>query len=388
MKQVLFSGLLAVALVLSACERQSSVNSPVASGNGTSLMKTADQLDLTLSQWGQVDMMYYMGEDLSVLLNPLQMSVLNTLSVKAGDVSLYADPGDRMPRGALDMEALRVYRLILQANPDLPEDMKQQIQDAIDASVKRRMEIINDASLDDAAKKDALQKEHNNLMAQIFGENGDGNGGILRPEFVDKYKQLVADLEKKREEQRLAMIQARIDRQVQMWTKLLTLDEAQQSKMKELLLQQQTEADQLRQDLKGQPDALRAALKELQDRYNGLLRDVLLPDQQAIWDKMHQPRTGGGTGGGKTGGIDREIEYWTKVLGLTDQQALDLKAAMDKQHQATMDAMKADQGDPTKLREDLKAINDAFDAAVKGILTAEQYDKWTKMHPTIGGRRP
>ena len=389
MKHVLLSGLLAFALVLSACERQSSVNSPVAPDNGASLMKLADQLDLSLEQLGQLDEMYYLGEDLSILLTPQQLSILNTMSVRSGDVSVLADPGDRIPRGAFDMEALRIYRLILQANPDMPDDQKAALKAAIDESIKRRAAILLDPSLDKEGKKLKLEEEHKNLMIQIFGENGNGGPGtLLDIQHVENYKKLVAELEKKREEERQKWIEARIDRQIAVWTKILTLTEDQQAAIKIILLAQQKTIEQLRQDLKGQPEALRQALKDLQEKtYLDIRNNTgLTPEQQLLWDRMHG--RGGKGGGGSTGGIDREVEYWTKVLKLDTEAAAELKAALVTKQTATQEAMKLYRTDPAKLKAALQAINDAFDKDLKeNILTTEQYELWLKMHrPGVGGR--
>jgi len=385
MKQLLLSGLLAFALVLSACERQSSVNDPVASDNGASFSKIADRLNLSLEQLGQIDEMYYLGEDLSTLLTPEQLNLLNTLSVATGDVNLFADPGDgRIPRGAFDMEALRIYRLILQANPDMSDEQKARLKAAIDESNKKRAEILMDQTKDEATKKTELEQLHKDLMTLIFGEDGMGdNGAVLDAGQVQRYKDLVTELEKKRTEERQKWLETRITRQIEVWTKLMNLNEEQQAKIKEILLGQAAEIDRLRQELKGQPDALREALKNLQTTTNDEIYKWLSPDQQAIWDKMHHR---GGTGGGMTTGIDREVQYWTKLLGLDETQASALRSALEQKQKATQEAMTTLRGQPTELRAALQKINDEFEAALKASFTQEQYDKWVKMHTKPGGR--
>jgi hypothetical protein len=385
MKKILLPGLLVFALVLSACERQSSVNSPVASDNGVSLTKTADQMNLSFEQMQQIDLMYYLGENLNTLLTPQQLTLLNTLSVQSGDVDLLADPGDRIPRGALDMEAMLIYRLILQANPDMTDEEKAALKAAIDESNKARIAIMRDTNTDPETKKQLLADEHAKLMILLFGENGDG--GLIKPDQVQKYQELRARLEQERKDREAKMIEARIDRQVQMWTKLLTLNEGQQLKIKEILTNQAAEIARLREEFKGQPDALRQALKDLQKTTNDLIYAELDETQKAIWDKMHGKRGDGGTGG--TTGLDREVQYWTKVLGLSTEQAEGLKTILTDQQKRTQEAMGTLRNDPAALKEALNQIKTDTDAALQKLLTQEQWDKWVKMHqigPGKGGR--
>jgi len=385
MKKILLPGLLVFALVFSACERQSSVNSPVANDNGVSLTKTADQMNLSFEQMQQIDLMYYLGENLNTLLTPQQLTLLNTLSVQSGDVDLLADPGDRIPRGALDMEAMLIYRLILQANPDMTDEEKAALKAAIDESNKARIAIMRDTNTDPETKKQLLADEHAKLMILLFGENGDG--GLIKPDQVQKYQELRARLEQERKDREAKMIEARIDRQVQMWTKLLTLNEGQQLKIKEILTNQAAEIARLREEFKGQPDALRQALKDLQKTTNDLIYAELDETQKAIWDKMHGKRGDGGTGG--TTGLDREVQYWTKVLGLSTEQAEGLKTILTDQQKRTQEAMGTLRNDPAALKEALNQIKTDTDAALQKLLTQEQWDKWVKMHqigPGKGGR--
>lgn len=378
MKHVLLSGLLVAALVFSACEKQSSINAPTASKNSVSLSKALVDLNLSNDQASMITDAFYMGSDLALLLDQNQVAVFN--SIVGGNSSTLADPPPG-PRLYFDMDALMWYRLILKANTDVTDEQKKLAQEAIDASNARRKEIISNTALSAEEKKTKLQEEHDALMTAL--------NGVFGSEQLVKAQELKDQLEQQRKDRQAEMIDRMIQRQVDMWTKALTLTAEQQELLKQILKTQYESMQTLREQYKGDPTGYRTALQKLQKDTDAAIRAILLEAQIIIWDKMHQRgggEKGGGTGGGTIdAGIKKQVDIWTKQLSLnTDQVAVITKILTDSKAQEKLLAEQY-KGDPAGLRAALEKLHADTKAAVRGSLNEEQKLIWDKMNGSTGG---
>jgi hypothetical protein len=301
MKNLLLSVLVLGALVLSACNQESSVNAPAPKAPASQLMTAADQLTLTNDQLADLTVAWYSGDDLTSLLNSRQIVLVDMMARASGEASVFdgerggGGPGNRFPGGALDMNAMTMYRLILQANPDLTEEQKAALKTAMEEYNTLRREIMMNKELTPEQKKAALDAAFEALKLKIFGDpTNDQTPGILTPEQVKAYEALKAKIEEERQSRIDKMKQLRIDREVNMWTRALKLDDAQKAEFKNLITAREQEIEAARQTYKNDPEGLRTALKEIMTRYDAQLRAVLNGDQQTIWDKMHSGRVGRG----------------------------------------------------------------------------------------------
>lgn len=371
MKHFLLAGFLATALVLSACEQQSGINAPVTSSKTVSLAKTLEALNLSSEQAAQVTDVFYMGNDLNVILDPAQVTTFNGM---VGDGNTVLDDRKIGPRFYFDMEAVMWFRLILKANPEMTEEQKQQVKEAIDASNARRKEIVANPALTPEEKKAQLQTEHDALMLTL--------NGIFTPEQLDKAKALKEQLEQERKDRQEKWAETLILRQVAMWTKALGLTAEQQELLKEILKGQNTELARLREEFKDNPAGYRTAIQELQKATDAAIRLILTEEQAAIWDKLHQKRTGGG---GKVDPIKAQVDMLTRQLTLTTDQADKVtKILIGKEEQKKIFAEKY-KGDPAGFRAAMEKLEKDTNASIRETLTPEQQTIWDKMHRT-GGR--
>ena len=371
MKHFLLAGFLATALVLSACEQQSGINAPVTSSKTVSLAKTLEALNLSSEQAAQITDVFYMGNDLNVILDPAQVTTFNGM---VGDGNTVLDDRKIGPRFYFDMEAVMWFRLILKANPEMTEEQKQQVKEAIDASNARRKEIVANPALTPEEKKAQLQTEHDALMLTL--------NGIFTPEQLDKAKALKEQLEQERKDRQEKWAETLILRQVAMWTKALGLTAEQQELLKEILKGQNTELARLREEFKDNPAGYRTAIQELQKATDAAIRLILTEEQAAIWDKLHQKRTGGG---GKVDPIKAQVDMLTRQLTLTTDQADKVtKILIGKEEQKKIFAEKY-KGDPAGFRAAMEKLEKDTNASIRETLTPEQQTIWDKMHRT-GGR--
>ena len=379
MRNILLTGLLVAALAFSACEKQSSINAPATSKNSTSLSKGLVDLNLTNDQAAMITEAFYMGSDLNLILDQNQVSVFHSIVGESGSTLVDPPPG---PRFYFDMDALMWYRLILKANTDVTDEQKKLAQEAIDASNARRKEIISNTGLSAEEKKVQLREEHDALMTSL--------NGIFVAEQLVKAQELKDQLEQQRKDRQAEMIDRMIQRQVDMWTKALTLSTEQQDLIKQILKTQYDALQKLREQFKGDPTGYRTALQQLQKDTDAAIRAILIGEQLVIWDKMHQRgggEKGGGTGGGTIdNGIKKQVEVWTKQLTLnTDQVAVITKILTDSKAQEKLLAEQY-KGDPAGLRAALEKLRADTQTAVRESLNAEQKLIWDKLNGKTGGR--
>lgn len=291
MQKLMLSALVAVALVLSACDQQSSVTNPVTTNGSTVEMvkKMAGDLNLTMEQMSVVDEMFYLEEDLSIVLTNRQVGLVNGVINPDGTTD---ERGKIDRRRGVDMAAIMWFQLALKANPDLPESVKEAIKALIAANYEARMQAIKDAAGDPAKLKELLEELHQQLMDEI--------NKLLGPEAVAKTQALKEELERQREELRKKMDELRVDRQVLQMTRMLGLNEKQASDVKAALLAKLAAIAKAREDNAGNPEALREALKNIEVDFQNALKSALGDDLYAKWLRMSRGKIGPiGPGGGR-----------------------------------------------------------------------------------------
>ncbi|MFZ1731124.1 MAG: hypothetical protein WBQ23_14285 [Bacteroidota bacterium] len=370
MKARLLFPILGLMLLVSACSEQSQVNGPDTTPTASGSAAKIAQLNLTMEQMAFVDEMYYMEEDMSILLNSTSFDAMSDIA---------AGPGDRREaRGFVDMAAIVYYNLIVKANPGMDEATLQQIRDLIAASNQARAEVIkngiaNGTPRDEIAAE--LKRLHDDLMAQI--------NGLIGPEGVKAVEDLKLQLQQEREKLRQEMMALRIDREVLIMTQKLGLDEKQAAGVKEILLWQQTEIARIRAEFKDNPEGMRAALQELLAQLEQKMIGAIGEEKWQQWKDIRSGRTGGGD---KVDPVLMQVKHLTELLTLNgEQQGAITKILTD--HQNQIKALVQQYGtDRRGLAEALKALQARTNEAIKAQLDAKQLEIWLKY--LSGGIRP
>ncbi len=273
MKRSLFSLLLIAAFVVSACD--SDPSSPIDSNQSATLLKAVEQMSLSNEQLSQIDEMFWLEEDLSILLTSTQLGKLNTIiSRTSPDFATSRDPR----RIGFDMAALVHLRLILKANPDMDETAKQALIDMITASNATRQQIIIDNKDNPEVMSALLKAEHDRLISQM--------NAALTPEQLAALQTLIEQLEQLRQELREKWTQLRIDRQIAMLTTALDLTQEQADQIRAILVAHHQEIENLRELYKDDPETLREKLKELLGLTDEAIIAILTAEQAAKWDLL------------------------------------------------------------------------------------------------------
>lgn len=365
MKARLLFPVLGLMLLVAACSEQSQVNDPITSlptGNSSTLAK----LNLSMDEAAFIDEMYYLEEDLSVLLTPSNFSVINEIT---------ADPGDRRTRGFADMAAIVYYNLIVKAGA-ADEAGLEQIRQWITESNARRAQIIADglaAGLTREQIAAQLKTEHDALMALINGQLG--AEGLAA---IEAYK---LKLQEEREKLRQAMLELRIDREVAIMKEKLGLTDEEAAAIKAALLEHHNALAGLRGQYKDDPEGLRAALAELLAKHEAKMISILGEERWQQWKDLRSGRTGE-----VRDPIAEQVKMLTQLLNL-DQAQQTAIARILKNQQEQMKALVAKYGaDRRGLAEALRQLQLETEKQIQGTLTPAQleiYLKWRR-----GGIRP
>jgi hypothetical protein len=296
MKKVLFVMLAAAVIGLSACSDQSTNGPDNAATTSTQLSKAISNFNVTTSQMSVLDEMYYLNEDLSILLTPKQLNTFNTLSLNFDGGP--GGPGNpRFPM--MDMGFLMQLRLIFQANPDMDEARKTEFTNLMQTyqdELKLLLEKYRtDPTLDPTQLREELKALRDKYQALLDGM------------LTDVEKKNVADLKAKIEAERQAMREKmqelRIQRQVEMWTKILGLTPDQAKTLADLLKARDADIQKARTEFATDPAGFRAQLILIQEQF---LTDVktklgLTEEQIALWERLMQHMGGRGGKGGMGG---------------------------------------------------------------------------------------
>lgn len=369
MKARLLFPVLGLMLLVAACSEQSQVNEPINAPASGAAAKIA-QLNLSMDEAAFIDEMYYLEEDLSVLLTPANFSVLNDIT---------ADPGDRRTRGFVDMAAMVYYNLIVKANA-ADEGALEEIRNLIAASNEARAKIIADGLAAGLSREEIaaqLKAEHDALMLAIntlIGEKGIA--------AIEAYK---LRLQEEREKLRQAMLELRIDREVAIMKEKLGLTDDQAAAVKAAMLEHHAAILAARLQFKDDPEGFRAELAKILAAHEARMIE-LLGDKWQQWKDLRSGRTGE-----VRDPIAEQVKMLTQLLGLdADQQSAISKILLNQQEQ--MKALVQQYGsDRRGLAEALRQLQLRTEELIQAKLTKEQleiYLKWRRggIRPGGGGR--
>ncbi len=270
MNKLVLASLVAVALVLSACDTQSSVTSP-APTDVHPMHALVTDLQLTTDQISVVGDMFYLEQDLGEVLNASQLGMMESVINPMGTTDLRSTI-DR--RRALDMEAILWLQLAMRANPDMDPAIFARLRSAVAANYEQRLRVLA-SDLTPEAKLAALEKLHRELMALInkaLGEKAVANTQALKER-----------LEAERRDLREKLAAERITRQVMEMTKVLGLDRETAAALHRLLTTQQAELEALRLRAASNPEAYRQALQLMQKAHEEQLMKLLGRELYAKW---------------------------------------------------------------------------------------------------------
>lgn len=363
------ASLLVVLFAVTACSDNSDISAP--SGDNAPLTASVKlgQLSLDMEQSSLIDEMFFMEEDLDLLLDPVDETVFN---------SLLDDRGGRIDRRAgIDMAAIIYYQLIVKANPDLSERILAQVRDLIAKSNETRRRILASGKSREEILR-LLKAEHEELMRQI--------NALIGREAVANVERLKQRLEEERDKRRQDWQTARIDRLVQAMTKALELTEEEAAAVKRILLLQYTEIAKLREQYKDNPEGFREALRQLQARIQAMMREAL----GEKWDKwLEMQRKRDIKPGDRAPDFDAMIKKYTELLGLSENQAAGLKEILMWQHREMQRILQEFGGDREALARALEAMKNQVNEKIAALLTPEQYERWKALHGDRkgGGRK-
>jgi hypothetical protein len=375
MKITVLSTILVLALGLSACQNDSELTSPATTSSNeyAAAMILADQLILDNEQLGQVEEMFYLNEDMSILLDDGQHFTFTNM---VDGLGMYG-PGDmrHRPGAVVDMAALMYFRLIHKACPEIDDEVLVGIRKLIGASNAARVAIIKANQATPNLIPDLLKAEHAQLITDI--------DALLSEGCLEAIATLKEDIAARRAELRAKWEERRLNAELKFYVKLLELDETQAGLLKDILKKKQEAIAKLREQFKGDPEGFRAALQELMERIDAEIAEILTEEQLAKLNEWRNKKDNR-PDPDPDKRLDQQIAQLQKMLGLTDAQAAALKALMQKKAEDEKKAFETLRGDRAALLSALQTINEQYKAGLKDLLTPEQYAKLMKGYR--GGR--
>jgi hypothetical protein len=281
MNRLFVTMIIAAVAVFAACSDQPA-NAPDSSvPASTSLVKSFEAFDVSTAQMSVIDEMYYLNEDLGIVLTPEQAQSFGTMSVLFDGGT--GGPGDpRTPM--MDMSFLLELRLIFQANPDMSAERKQAFVDLMQQYQARINEIVrkyaSDPTLDRTQMREELKAAHERFQLRLES--------MLTEREQARVAELRARIEKEREAMRQKMLELRIREQIRVWTRILGLDAQQQTAIAQILHRQAEVTKTLREKFARDPAGFRLALLELQQKTNAAILEQLTREQRLLWEKMQR----------------------------------------------------------------------------------------------------
>lgn len=154
----------------------------------------------------------------------------------------------------------------------------------------------------------------------------------------------------------------------------LALTDAQYASIKSIDQKYINKREALKDDSSQTREAKGTAFRTMRTDENNEIMALLTPEQKAKWDKL------------KTEHGEKRKEHFQKIseqreaklkstLGLSDDQSQKMKAA----NQQFMEKFSALRKSDTKDKAAFEKLKTDHEAAIKGILTPEQFQKWTTM---------
>lgn len=169
--------------------------------------------------------------------------------------------------------------------------------------------------------------------------------------------------------------QGRADRLNDYLKKELSLTDDQYAKVKSINEAFGDRFKKLRKDSTMSNEAKRTEMKKIRDEHAAALKSVLTDKQYGQWTALEN------THRGKLGD---HTEYMKKELSLSDDQYAKVKA-INKNFGEQLKTLRSDSTlSREATRAERKKIRDEKNAAIKGILTPDQYNKWVSMKSKRG----
>ncbi len=173
---------------------------------------------------------------------------------------------------------------------------------------------------------------------------------------------------------------------------VLSLDEKQYAKAKEIDAKYAEKAKELRREDSAARMKRNDALKSLREEKSNEIDGLLTPEQKtklaahrAEQKQQHQEK--------RKEKLQKREEFLKKELSLSDDQQKAMRKSAEK-FRGKAKELHQREGSPESKKADLRKMRDEHDAEMKSILSAEQYQKWVtlkheqKKHPRNkkGGR--
>jgi hypothetical protein len=204
-------------------------------------------------------------------------------------------------------------------------------------------------------------------MNRLAGETAVANALKLRE-----------DLEQRRKEMQEKMVQKRIDMEVARMKAALGLTDEQAAAVAAVLKYQHDMLSRLREQYRNNPEGFRAALLALQEDIDTRMR-LAIGDE--LWEKWLEIRRGGIRPVEPVNPVDKQVAELTRLLGLTPEQAAQLKLILLDEYKQIQQLRTDPNMDRRELAEKLKQIQKETDARIfrqLGLTDAQiaQYNRW------------
>ncbi len=163
-----------------------------------------------------------------------------------------------------------------------------------------------------------------------------------------------------------------VEQKVQKLKTDLNLTDEQATEVTTILTNSENEAKKVRQLNQGDPEAIGAAMKDLQDRTNQQIENILTPDQQKKYQTIKNRI-------GAPGEMNnRELSELRERLKLTDEQAAKIEPIMASAREQMQQLRQNRPEDRHEMREKMRAIFEERDKKVEEILTGSQKKEYEK----------
>ncbi len=160
------------------------------------------------------------------------------------------------------------------------------------------------------------------------------------------------------------------------------LDEQTREAMLALIKESNARRLQLIIDYKDDPETLRAKLKEEHDALiaamNALLSEEQLANVETLKEELKQLREER-RALWNAQRIELMVQFYTQKLGLTEEQADQLRQILTNQYEKIAELREENEGDPEALRAALEQLLKDTNDAIVLILTPEQLEIWENM---------
>lgn len=184
------------------------------------------------------------------------------------------------------------------------------------------------------------------------------------------------------EEERLEKMEDRLDKKMEHLTKELSLSKAQQTKIRTIIADAQTQRIQLREQNKGDRKAMRGEMKKIGEATSKSIQGVLNKDQNAKFQTLKQERKAKRKQKGRKH-HGKKMQKLAKKLDLTDAQKTKVRAILESSAQEVKAVKESDLEKEAK-RAKVKTIREGSRTQIEALLTADQKAKLSELKAKRG----